>query len=110
MVSPDGKLVALTYPDGNTGTPGQTAIFSGIDLKKQMMLINHGPKLTALAFDSKGNIYAATDSASLIRFDADGKRIKDYDLGGKTRQILPSADGTKLLVLTKDKLLKVELP
>ena len=61
-------------------------------------------------FDEKGNIYAATDTKSLIRFDAEGKKLKEYDLGGMTRQIVPSLDGTRILVLTRDKLLKVEMP
>ena len=55
------------YRDGNKDTPGQTAVFSTSDLKKQLFTIDHGPRVKALAFDEKGNIYAATGEA----FDSD---------------------------------------
>jgi len=105
IVSPDGRNVALLFRDA-TSTP----VFAVNDLKKPALTVNHGPRVNTLAFDGKGSVYAATDAKSLMLFNAEGHRTKEYDLGGTTRQIVASDDGKRLLILTKDKLLKVELP
>jgi hypothetical protein len=105
VVSPDGKYVALLLREAIS-----TPIFAVNDLKKPAFTINHGAMPTALVFDAKGGVSVATETTSLIRFDATGKRLKDYDLGGATRQIVADADGKRLIVLTKDKLMNVELP
>jgi serine/threonine protein kinase len=105
IVSPDSRSAALLFRDA-----ASTQVFAVNELKKPAFTVNHGPRVAALAFDGKGHVYAATDAKSLIIFDGEGKRTKEYDLGGATRQIVPSDDGKRVLVLTKDKLLKVELP
>jgi serine/threonine protein kinase len=118
IVSPDNKYVALLAPTGNSGDPGNnrplpagsTAIFSTSTLRKPVFIVQHGAKPTALAFDSKGHVWAGTANQLLIHFDADGSKIKEYNLGGIPRQIIADHDAKRLLILTKDKLLRIDLP
>ncbi|HEV3144634.1 MAG TPA: serine/threonine-protein kinase [Gemmataceae bacterium] len=119
LVSPDSKLVALFYPDGNKPdgdlanaiNPGSTAVFAVGDLKKPAFQIAHGRGAFALAFDTNG-AWASTPQHSLIRFGADGKMKKEYPsfAGGAVKQLVLSADGAHGVLLTESKVYSIQLP
>ena len=70
VVSPDGKFVALFYPDGNFPAKAGTMVFVAGDLKKPAYTIPHAGKVTALAFDGKNQAFTSGSDGTLTRFDA----------------------------------------
>jgi hypothetical protein len=123
-ISPDGKYVCVPVSGGNpvnlkfhpSGVKDHsTYIYHAQKIDSNpACIIEQGPHPTHVAFDpTLPLIYSCNESNQLQVFDFTGKKLREYVLGssaGSTRQILAHPDGGKLLLLTDQKLLWVELP
>ena len=116
-ISPDGYYVALPSGGGNGGGAYTTNVYKITELTKPAIVIKAGAYPQALGFDMKSKLVLGQNNESfLILFKPSGAKIKEYDLGKKsrrretTKQILVHPDGGKALVLTDLALYLVDYP
>ncbi len=118
-VSSDSVYVALPFSRGNDTLanvpiePYGTYIFKTTNLQEPVFSIGAGASPELVDFDiSAGQIYTQNSENQLIVFDFRGKKRKEYQLtrrGDLVEQYLVHPRGYKLFVLTREKLLWVEL-
>ena len=120
-ISNDSRYVALVGGGGNRklkdhpGLDGYgTYVYKTTNLLQPVIAIKSGPYPTAIAFDKAAErLYTANFERQLMSFSPRGVKQKEYQLtkrGDRTLQILVHPKGNRLLVLTQQALLWVELP
>lgn len=118
-ISPDGTLVCVPAPAGNSERrnhpaipPNSTYVYRVDDLAKPEAFFTQGPQAVAVGLDPKGGyIYAQSRDQGLIVFDIHGTRKKEVALpGGAVRRFLVHPSGRRLLALTNSRLVRVDLP
>jgi hypothetical protein len=107
-VSPDSQHVAM--PSGG----GNTSVYPVSDLTKPAFTVPSGAHPGLIAFDPKAElVYGHNETNDLVVFNAEGIKQQAYKLaaaGEEPTQLAVHPDGYRLLMLTKTKLLFVELP
>jgi uncharacterized protein (TIGR03066 family) len=115
QVSPDSNQVCLPCYAGNYGAGkyGAVFVYPVGNIEKEAFVLD--PGCMAVGFDPKGGyLYGegGPQSGQIFRlFDARGQLRKDYKLGtGGVLQMLVHPAGNKVLLLTGEKVLLVEVP
>jgi S1-C subfamily serine protease len=117
-VSGDSAYVCGPSGGGNYGAPGHpqiagysTYIYPVTSLNTPVCTLEQGAYPLAVGFDPKaGLIYTQNHQFELIVFTDKGIKLKEYSLRcGEPKQYLVHPAGRKLLLLTANKLLQVEL-
>jgi sugar lactone lactonase YvrE len=113
-VSNDGAFVCVPSGGGNYGGGSYSVLlYAANNVKTHVMSIRPDAYPIAIAWDPKnGCIYAQNFEHQLVVFYKTGVRKKDYTLPGvsETRQFLVFPEGNRLLLLTDNELLLVDLP
>lgn len=122
-ISPDSQYVALPSGGGNDrpkvpeGYPEEddyvTYLYRTSDLKYPALVLTGGRHPGAIQIDPvSGKIYMENSEKHLIIFDDKGVRLKDYQLSHRhdhVKQILVHPTGGRMLILTDENLLFVDL-
>jgi uncharacterized protein (TIGR03066 family) len=115
QISPDSRRVCLPCYAGNYGAGKYGCIFVyGVgNIEKEEFILD--PGCMAVGFDPKGGYLlgeGGPQSGQTLRlFDANGQLRKDYKLGtGGVLQMLVYPAGNKVLLLTGEKAMLVEVP
>jgi hypothetical protein len=115
QISPDSKRVCLPCYAGNYGAGkyGSIFVYPVGNIEKEEFILD--PGCMAVGFDPKGGYLVGEggpQSGQTLRlFDAKGQLRKDYKLEtGGVLQMLMHPAGNKVLLLTADRALLVEVP
>ncbi len=114
-VSPDSRFVCQPAGGGNPDAGGsyRTIVFPIDTFSKKECILEPGAYPKPVGWDpAAGVLYTGNGGTGLIVFSATGIKKKEYKIGKSTmqRQYLAHPEGSKVLVLTQDKLLFAELP
>src|SRR5207253_8265932 len=92
--------------------PYSTYVFPVTDLDRPALVLTTGAYPRALAFDPRGGrIYAQNHQHQLLVYTAGGIKQKEYRLGdAEAKQLLVHPAGGKLLVLTGERLYRIDVP
>jgi hypothetical protein len=114
--SPDGEFVCVPMIGGGEGlTRTETPVYRADDLTRPVFALPAGIG-AAVAFDpAAGEVYAPDRDHLLVRFDPTGRRLHGYgfpgrrETGGDVRQLLPHPAGRSLLMVTTDRVERIDI-
>jgi hypothetical protein len=119
-ISPDSQFVCLPTGGGQRGLKGHpevkpysTFVYPVTSINKPAYFLESGAYPRAVGFDTKaGLVYGQNHRYQLILFSPTGIKLKEYAFPGTrdVTEIVVHPEGRKLLLLTDNTILYIELP